>query len=217
MNKLVVVREFEGNKVTFDLHSADGMINATQMAKPFEGKLTADYLRLDSTQELIKAVIEDENDRRILHFQNGNSRSENEFQYGNSHTELSTFPSLMTYEEVVTVVNGGRNNGTWMHRLLAIDFAAWLNPQFNVWMLRTMEEILFGRILEKRRRTERAARRRKEIRELESKIGQLDLVQRLEQLKREEKADWKMVADEYNQQVDLFTVQEDEEQELLND
>lgn len=176
-----------------------------------------DYLSLSSTQELIQAIIKDENERRILHFQEGNSPLENAVQGQNSSLELSTFPSLMTIEEVVTVVHGGRNNGTWMHRLLAIDFAAWLNPQFNVWILRTMEEILFGRILEKRRRTERAARRRKEIRELESKIGQLDLVQRLEQLKREEKADWKMVADEYNQQVDLFTVQEDEEQELLND
>lgn len=210
MKKLIITKEYQGNLITFDLHSTDGIVNATQMAKPFEGKLPAGYLRLDSTQELIQAIIEDENERRIEAFQDGKLHLENEVQYVNSHTENSVFPNLMTYEDVVNVVNGGRKNGTWMHRLLAIDFAGWLNARFKVWMLRTIDEILFGRILEKRRRAEKAGQRRRRMRELENQIYQMEAVQELERLRKEEKADIKVEVDEYNDFVDLFTPQDDE-------
>ena len=34
--------------------------------------------------------------------------------------------------------------GTWMHRVLALKFAAWLDPKFEFWVFSTIEEILFG-------------------------------------------------------------------------
>jgi hypothetical protein len=35
-------------------------------------------------------------------------------------------------------------NGTYFHRILAIKFAAWLDPNFEVWIYSTIDKILFG-------------------------------------------------------------------------
>ncbi|MFA6281683.1 MAG: KilA-N domain-containing protein, partial [Candidatus Omnitrophota bacterium] len=34
-------------------------------------------------------------------------------------------------------------SGTWMHRLLALKFAAWIDPKFEVWVYSTIDFILF--------------------------------------------------------------------------
>lgn len=36
-----------------------------------------------------------------------------------------------------------------MHRILALKFAAWLSPEFEVWVYTTIEQILFGRYKER--------------------------------------------------------------------
>lgn len=38
-----------------------------------------------------------------------------------------------------------QKSGTYMHRVLAIKFAAWLNPDFEIWVYSTIERILFGK------------------------------------------------------------------------
>lgn len=43
---------------------------------------------------------------------------------------------------VLVVKHGGSNNGTTMHRRLALKFAAWLSPQFEDWVFEKIEEIL---------------------------------------------------------------------------
>lgn len=45
---------------------------------------------------------------------------------------------------VVKVVQGGNNQGTWMHRKLALKFAAWLNADFELWVFEVIEKIMFG-------------------------------------------------------------------------
>ena len=50
------VFQYNDNPVTFHLGNGDVMVNATEMAKPF-GKRPIDYLRLPSTNELIKAMV----------------------------------------------------------------------------------------------------------------------------------------------------------------
>ncbi|PSR54197.1 hypothetical protein AHMF7605_12020 [Adhaeribacter arboris] len=44
--------------------------------------------------------------------------------------------------EVLLSVNGGSNPGTWMHQKLAIKFAAWLSPEFELWVYDRVEELL---------------------------------------------------------------------------
>ena len=74
------------------------------------------FLRLDSTKAYIQAYC-----------QTADLRSENEFS---------------PEGKLVKVVNGGRNNGTWMERSVALKFAAWLSPKFEVWVYKTIDEIL---------------------------------------------------------------------------
>jgi len=42
----------------------------------------------------------------------------------------------------VTIVQRGKNAGTWMHPLLFIDFAMWLNPTFKVKVLQFVHDQL---------------------------------------------------------------------------
>ena len=44
--------------------------------------------------------------------------------------------------EVLQIVNGGNNPGTWMHQKLALKFAGWLSPEFELWVYDRIEELL---------------------------------------------------------------------------
>lgn len=52
--------------------------------------------------------------------------------------------------EIIRTPNGGRiienrgRNGIYFNRLLALKFAAWLNPEFEFWVFSKIEEISFG-------------------------------------------------------------------------
>ena len=43
---------------------------------------------------------------------------------------------------IVVVKNGGNQPGTWAHQKLALKFAAWLNPEFELWVYDRVEELL---------------------------------------------------------------------------
>jgi hypothetical protein len=47
----------------------------------------------------------------------------------------------LTREQIIQTKG---QSGTWMHRLLALKFATWLSPKFELWVLGTIEELLFG-------------------------------------------------------------------------
>lgn len=42
----------------------------------------------------------------------------------------------------VVTMNGGNKYGTWMHQKLALKFAAWLSPEFELWVYDRIEELL---------------------------------------------------------------------------
>lgn len=44
-------------------------------------------------------------------------------------------------------------SGTWMHRILALKFAAWLDPKFEVWVFSTIDKIILGHYKEMREAT----------------------------------------------------------------
>lgn len=47
-------------------------------------------------------------------------------------------------EEIVVRFNGGNNLGTWMHEKLALKFAAWLSPEFELWVYDVFENHIKG-------------------------------------------------------------------------
>lgn len=46
------------------------------------------------------------------------------------------------HSDIVKVVNGGTNYGTWMCEELALEFSGWLSPEFKLWMNDRIRELL---------------------------------------------------------------------------
>ena len=89
----------------------DGMFNATALLNQWNEskgmkKEINDYLENKNTQEFLTALIKEEN-----------------LDMGN-------------YPYVKSKARADRGGGTWMHPLLFIDFAMWINPTFKVKVLR---------------------------------------------------------------------------------
>ena len=92
------------------------MVNATQMAKVF-GKLTKDFLKNNDTQRFINSCMKRAGKK-----------------------ENSPFLNVKTKTDLV---NTKQKTGTYMHRILALKFAAWLDPDFEVWVFSTIDKILY--------------------------------------------------------------------------
>ena len=113
MNKLKQF-DYKGQKITFEFSDGNKMINATEMAKPF-GKLPTNFLKTNPTKEFILLL---------------------EKRYSLENIEKK--------RDVLRVVRGGeaRLQGTWMDEKLALKFAAWLAPEFELWVYDRIHELL---------------------------------------------------------------------------
>ncbi|RAJ92203.1 KilA domain-containing protein [Larkinella arboricola] len=119
---------YDDKVIEFDLSAANMMVNATEMAKAF-GEKPSNYLVTDRAKGIIQAC---------LSFQiSGNSEAGNPFNGVNSEENL---------------VRVNYRHGTWMHRIVALDFAAWLNPNFAVWMYVTVDQLLMGTVRDRLKR-----------------------------------------------------------------
>ena len=78
------------------------------------------------------------------------------------------FPFFGIEKENDLVISRQRT-GTWMHRLLALKFAAWLNPDFEVWVYSTIENLLYGRHIKIEQSYERTLSLQREVEELRCK------------------------------------------------
>ncbi|MDT8894184.1 KilA-N domain-containing protein [Halomonas sp. I1] len=93
---------YQGQPVRF---SADGWINATDIAKRF-GKRPVEWLRLPTTLSYMEALA---------------GAIGEVSEVGKSHFGL------------VDSRRGGKQQGTWIHPKLAVHFARWLDDRFAVW------------------------------------------------------------------------------------
>ncbi len=107
------ILEFNGQQVEFDLSSANIMVNATEMAKIYNARMS-DFFANESTKRFIEACLN-----------NGNSR----------------YLGLVKEENLYV---SKQRSGTWMHRVLALKFAAWLDPAFELWVYITIDQLMFG-------------------------------------------------------------------------
>ncbi len=44
--------------------------------------------------------------------------------------------------KIINVIHGGSRNGTWIHEKLALKFAAWLSPEFELWFFDKIQGLL---------------------------------------------------------------------------
>jgi hypothetical protein len=105
--------EYNGQRVTFQLEDGTSMVNATEMAKPFK-KRPNDFLRTAGTKAFILALEEDYREQGVP-------------------------------KTVLHVVQDGKQlelQGTWMDEHLALKFAGWLEPRFEVWVYKKIRELL---------------------------------------------------------------------------
>ena len=105
---------YNGVVIPFELTGNDVMINATEMAKAFgSNKRPSFWLRSQEARDYINAVINVQN----LHI-----------------------------EDLIITERGGskfgKRIGTWMYRLIAIEYARWLSPEFSVWCNMKIDEII---------------------------------------------------------------------------
>jgi hypothetical protein len=79
------------------------------------------------------------------------------------------FAGLLGIESDEDLIISRQKSGTWMHRVLALKFAAWLNSDFEVWVYLTIDKMLFGKHAEREKSLERTIGLQKELNELASK------------------------------------------------
>ena len=104
---------YKDQEVDFLSNGENLMVNATQMAKLFDKRISF-FLKADHVESFICAM------------------------------ELSPFGDRSTplkREEIIKTVNGVN---TWMHRILALKFAAWLDPAFELWVFSTIDQLILG-------------------------------------------------------------------------
>ncbi|EOA58965.1 MULTISPECIES: KilA-N domain-containing protein [Bacteroides] len=107
-----------------------------------------------------------------------------------------------------------QKSGTYMHRVLAIKFAAWLNPDFEIWVYSTIERILFGKHAQREESLERSLKFQNESKQLKDKADKTgeDFTRYLElerQLKYEKSLRKSLTAAAVTEMRSLF--EEDEE------
>ncbi|AOF53668.1 hypothetical protein BKG91_11090 [Rodentibacter caecimuris] len=113
----IITADYNGTQVFFQ---DDAYLNATAIAKHFN-KRPNDWLTLPTTQEYIETLCKKTETRK----------SGNAAKVGKSH--------------FVKTIKGGKDlsqQGTWLHRRLAVPFARWLNVEFAIWCDEQIEKIL---------------------------------------------------------------------------
>jgi phage regulator Rha-like protein len=77
------------------------------------------------------------------------------------------FLNIETEEDLIVSV---QKTGTWMHRILALKFAAWLDPAFELWVYMVIDDLLFSRYREMEDMLRRSAETKNRIETLKDEL-----------------------------------------------
>jgi hypothetical protein len=112
---MIVKKAFGGTEIEFEpFAGTNNMMVNATEMAKAFGKRVENFTRIDTTQNFINECLKNAN-RRFLGIEN-----------------------------VDGLIVSKQKSGTWMHRILALKFAAWLDPGFELWVYQTIEEIMFG-------------------------------------------------------------------------
>lgn len=121
-------------------------------------------------------------DRKVNHFlENDSTKS---FINECLNNRNSGFLGIEKEEDLIY---SRQKSGTWMHRVLALKFAAWLDPAFELWVFRTIDTVLFGRYREMEAQLKQSAERKVRIETLKKELSTNETFQELERLEKAEK------------------------------
>ena len=130
---------YNDNQVEFQPIGMDNVMVNATQMAKIFGKQVNEFLSNQNTKSFIEICLK-----------NGNSR------YLNIENEEDLYRS-------------NQKSGTFMHRILALKFAAWLNPRFELWVYSTIEKLLFGKHVEREQSLERTVALKSEMLELTGK------------------------------------------------
>ena len=143
------------------------------------GKEVARFMENDSTENFIQACLK---------------------------TRNSAFLNIQNREDLYTSV---QKTGTWMHRILALKFAAWLDPDFEVWVYSTMDKIVFGDYYSLKKSLKESAARKVEMDTLREELREHPRFKTLETLELQERQAAYGRGKFNNSQIRLFREPED--------
>ncbi|WP_275552669.1 KilA-N domain-containing protein [Tenacibaculum piscium] len=96
---------------------------------------------------------------------------------------LSTpFGGNKTPLKMEEIVFANKKAGTYMHRILALKFAAWLDVEFELWVFSTIDELMFGEYRVQEKALEETLKAEKEMEIVISKLYENEDFQRLQTL-----------------------------------
>ena len=174
---------FEENNITFLLSKDNGMMINATEMAKVFGKQVNEFMSNERTVLFIKECLN-----------NGNSR----------------YINISNQDELYRT---NQKSGTFMHRILALKFAAWLSPKFELWIYSTIEKLLFGKHVDREQSFERTLSLQKELdilRDKPNKTG-ADFERYLEiqtLIRREKTVRSLLTKESINEMADLFKEQE---------
>jgi hypothetical protein len=118
---------FEENSITFVLDKANKVMVNATEMANIFGKHPRDFLILENTKAFISEAL----------------RSKN--------------PPFLNAEKEEDLVISCQKSGTFMHRVLALKFAAWLSPDLEVWVYSIINNPLFEKRAEREESLKRTA------------------------------------------------------------
>lgn len=175
---------FNDTPITFTLSKDNGMMINATEMAKAYGKEVAHFMENERTKEFVKKALNTRNSE------------------------------YLKIEKETDLVFSRQKVGTFMHRVLALKFAAWLDVDFEVWVYSTIEKLLFGKHVEREASFKRTLNLKSELdklRDKQSKTGEdFERYLEIERNLRQEKAVRKsLTKDSINEMADLF--EEDDE------
>ena len=137
-------------------------------------KLVKDFTRNENTKSFVKECLKKEN---------------------------SPFISVEKEEDLII---SKQKSGTFMHRILALKFAAWLNPHFELWVYATIDKILFDYYKRLEDSLKQSAIRKDRISEIKFELSNNELFSEYQQLERDEEKARKDRSKENRNQLEMF-------------
>ncbi|MPL87111.1 hypothetical protein SDC9_33105 [bioreactor metagenome] len=130
---------FEESPITFALSKENGVMINATEMAKAFNTDVFQFTRIDSTKSFIQACLKPQ------------------------------ICGLLEIEGEEDLIISKQKSGTYMHRILALKFAAWLSPEFEVWVYSTIEQLLFGKHVEREKSMERTIALQKELSDIKDK------------------------------------------------
>jgi hypothetical protein len=114
---------------------------------------------------------------------------------------------FLEVEKEEDLIFSRQKSGTWMHRVLALKFAAWLDLAFELWVFRTIDTVLFGRYREMEAQLKTSAERKVKMEALKRELATNETYIELERLEKLEKEATYVRRNEASRQLKIFIEQ----------